>query len=149
VREALKIHETSPRLVTFSVTRDLASNRIAREFLEQEYQGRCQVTGQTFPKSRGGNYFEALSLVGRLDAEYLNDAGNMLCLCPDMVARFMHGGFEWIDSIENKVRAFKSEIEGGSFDMRQITARVAGATVTITWSERHFLRLCALWNSGS
>jgi hypothetical protein len=149
VREALRIHETSPRLVTFSVTRDLASNKIAREFLELEYQGRCQITGQTFPKSRGGNYFEALSLVGRLDAEYLNDAGNMLCLCPDMVARFMHGGFEWIDSIEDKVRAFESEIEGGTFDMRQIAARVAGATVTITWSERHFLRLCALWNSGS
>lgn len=148
VHEALKVHENSPRLVTFSVTRDLASNKIAREFLEQEYQGRCQVTDQTFQKSRGGNYFEALSLVGRLDAEYLNDAGNMLCLCPDMVARFMHGGFEWIDSIEDKVRAFKSEVEGGTCDMRQVAARVAGATVTITWSERHFLRLCALWNAG-
>jgi hypothetical protein len=148
VREALKIQETSLRLVTFSVTRDLSSNKIAREFLEQEYQGRCQVTDQTFPKSRGGNYFEALSLVGRLDAEYLNDAGNMLCLCPDMAARFMHGGFEWIDSIEDKVQAFKSEMEGGTFNMRQIAARVAGATVTITWSERHFLRLCALWNAG-
>jgi hypothetical protein len=146
VREALKIHETSPRLVSFSITRDLASNKIAREFLEQEYQGRCQVTGQTFPKSRGGNYFEALSLVGRLDAEYLNDAGNMLCLCPDMVARFMHGGFDWIDSIEDKVRVFKSEVEGGAVDMRQVVARVAGETVKITWSERHFLRLCALWN---
>jgi len=148
VREALKVHETSPRSVTFSVTRDLASNKIAREFLEQEYQGRCQVTDKTFQKSRGGNYFEALSLVGRLDAEYLNDAGNMLCLCPDMVARFMHGGFEWIDSIEDKVRAFKSEREGGTLDMRQVAARVAGATVTITWSERHFLRMCALWNAG-
>ncbi len=148
VREALKTQETSPRLVTFSITRDLVSNKIAREFLEKEYQGRCQITEQTFPKSRGGNYFEALSLVSRLDAEYLNDAGNMLCLCPDMVARFMHGGFEWIDSIEDKVQSFKSEMEGGSVDMRQVAARVAGATVTITWSERHFLRLCALWNAG-
>lgn len=148
VREALKIHETSPRLITFSAIRDLASNKTAREFLEQEYQGRCQVTDQTFPKSRGGNYFEALSLVSRLDAEYLNDAGNMLCLCPDMVARFMHGGFEWLDSIEDKVRAFKSDREGGTRDMRRVAARVAGATVTITWSERHFLRMCALWNAG-
>ena len=147
VREALKTHETSPRFVTFSVARDLTSNKSARAFLEQEYQGRCQVTDQTFPKSRGGNYFEALSLVGRLDAEYLNDAGNMLCLCPDMVARFMYGGFEWIDSIEGKVRFFKSEMEGGTLDMRQVAARVAGAVVTITWSERHFLRMSALWDA--
>ncbi len=148
VREALTAHEISPRLVSFAVTRNLTSNKIAREFLEQEYLGHCQVTGQTFPKSRGGNYFEALSLVSRLDAEYLNDAGNMLCLCSDMVARFMHGGFEWVDSIEDKVQAFKSEVEGGTVDMRQVAAQVAGATVTITWSERHFLRLCALWNAG-
>jgi hypothetical protein len=149
VRESLTIQETSPKVVTFSVTRDLTSNKFAREFLEQEYQGRCQVTDKTFPKSRGGNYFEALSLVDRLDAEYLNDAGNMLCLCPDMRARFLHGGFEWLDSIEDKVRAFKSEMEGGTLNMRQVAARVAGTAVTITWSERHFFKLCALWNVGS
>ncbi|HNK20024.1 MAG TPA: hypothetical protein PLG92_16785, partial [Piscinibacter sp.] len=60
VREAVTTHRTSPRIVTFSVARDLSSNKLAREFLEQEYQGRCQVTGQTFPKRTGGNYFEAL-----------------------------------------------------------------------------------------
>jgi hypothetical protein len=148
VRDALKTHNTSPRLVTFSVTRDRASNKLAREFLEQEYQGRCQVTGQTFPKRTGGNYFEALSLVGRLDAEHLNDPGNMLCLCADVAAQFMYAEFAWLDSVEEKILGFKAEKEGGTEAMRKISARVAGRTLTITWSERHFLRLCALWSAA-
>lgn len=148
VREAVTTHRTSPRIVTFSVARDLSSNKLAREFLEQEYEGRCQVTGQTFQKRTGGNYFEALSLVGRLDAEYLNDPGNMLCLCADVAAQFMYAEFAWLDSVEDKIVGFKAEKEGGTEAMRKISARVAGKTLTITWSERHFLRLCALWNTA-
>jgi hypothetical protein len=145
VREAVTTHRTSPRIVTFSAVRDLSSNKLARDFLEQEYQGRCQVTGQTFQKRAGGNYFEALSLVGRLDAEHLNDPGNMLCLCANVAAQFTHAEFAWLDSVEEKILGFKAEKEGGTEAMRMITARAAGKTLTITWSERHFLRLCALW----
>jgi len=148
VREAVTTHRTSPRIVTFSVARDLSSNKLAREFLEQEYQGRCQVTGQTFQKRTGGNYFEALSLVGRLDAEHLNDPGNMLCLCADVAAQFMYAEFTWLDSVEEKILGFKAEKDGGTEAMRKISARVAGKTLTITWSERHFLRLCALWSAA-
>lgn len=148
VREAVTTHRTSPRIVTFSVARDLSSNKLAREFLEQEYQGRCQVTGQTFPKRTGGNYFEALSLVGRLDAEHLNDPGNMLCLCADVAAQFMYAEFAWLDSVEEKILGFKAEKEGGTEEMRKISARAAGKALTITWSERHFLRLRALWSAA-
>lgn len=148
VREAVTTHRTGPRIVTFSVARDLSSNKLAREFLEQEYQGRCQVTGQTFQKRTGGNYFEALSLVGRLDAEHLNDPGNMLCLCADVAAQFMYAEFAWLDSVEEKILGFKAEKEDGTEEMRKISARVAGKALTITWSERHFIRLCALWSAA-
>ena len=148
VREAVTSNRTNPRIVTFSVARDLPTNKLAREFLKEEYQGRCQATGQTFPKRSGGNYFEALSLVGRLDAEHLNNAGNMLCLCADVAAQFMYAEFTWIDSVEDKILGFKAEKEGGTEVMRKISAKVAGKTLTITWSERHFLRLCALWNAA-
>ena len=148
VREDVTNHRINPRIVTFSIARDLSSNKLAREFLEQEYQGRCQATGQTFQKRTGGNYFEALSLVGRLDVEHLNNPGNMLCLCADAAAQFMYAEFTWIDSVEVKILAFKAEKDGGTEAMRKISARVAGKTITITWSERHFLRLCALWNAA-
>lgn len=146
-REAVKAERNSERIVTFSVVRHSSSNKVAKEFLEQQYQGRCQVTGQTFKKRTGGNYFEALSLIGRLEAEHLNHPGNMLCLCADVAAQFMHADFAWLDSVEEKILSFKAEKEGGIEGMRKITARVGGKTLTITWSEPHFLQLCALWNA--
>lgn len=147
VRETVKIHLTKSNLATFSLVRDSTSNKPARDFLEQEYQGRCQVTGQTFRKRTGGNYFEALVLVDRLDVEPLNNPGNMLCLCADVAAQFKFAEFSWIDSVEDKINAFKAEKNGGTEVMRQICVLVDGKRLTITWSERHFLRLCALWNA--
>lgn len=148
VRENMTTLRSTPGIVTFSFARDSSSNKLAREFLEQEYQGRCQVTGQTFTKRVGGNYFEALSLVERLDAEHLNDPGNMLCLCADVAAQFMFAEFAWLDSVEEKILGFKAETQGGTEEMRKISASVAGRVLTITWSERHFLRLCALWRAA-
>lgn len=145
VRESIASHNAKPRVISFSVARDSTSNKFAREFLDKEYQGRCQITGNTFQKSTGGNYFEALCLVSRIDAEYLNDPGNMLCLCPEFAAKLMHASFSWIDCIEEKVREFKTHAEGGEETMRQVSASVSGQPVTVTWSERHFLKLCALW----
>ncbi len=145
VRESIAPHNAKPRVISFSFARNPSPNKIAREFLDNEYQGRCQITGNTFQKSTGGNYFEALCLVSRIDAEYLNDPGNMLCLCPEFAAKLMHASFSWIDSIEEKVQEFKTHAEGGEETMRQVSASVAGQPVTVTWSERHFLKLCALW----
>lgn len=148
VQKAKDAHGTSSRIISFSVARESSSNKLAREFLEQEYQGRCQIAGYTFRKRSGGNYFVVVSLVSRLNAEYLNDAGNMLCLSADMAAQFMHADFAWIDSVEEKIRGFKATNEGGDEVMRQIRVRIAGRNLTVTWSERHFLRLVALWNAA-
>jgi|GEM_PF-1305870 len=143
--EALEAGRKRRRSVTFSLTPCSASNKAARKFLEEEYRGCCQVTSHTFKKRTGGNYFVALSLVGRLDAEHLNNAGNMLCLCAEMAAQFMHSDFEWSDDIEEKIVNFKAEKEGGTKEMRTVCAKVGGKSVAVTWSERHFMRLCALW----
>jgi hypothetical protein len=72
----------------------------------------------------------------------------MLCLCADVAAQFMYADFAWLDSFEEKILGFKTEKEGGIEAMRMISARVAGKTITIKWSERHFLRLCALWSTA-
>jgi len=148
VAEALVDNRMRRNFVNFTITRESSSNKPAREFLQQQYNGCCQVTGRTFTERTGENYFEALSLVPRLEAEYLNDAGNMLCLCADVAAQFMYAEFEWLDSVEEKILHFKAEIEGGTESMRQVSAKVAGSVLTITWSERHFMRLCALWNAA-
>ena len=93
----------------------------------------------------GKYYFEAVSLVSRLDVEYLNNPGNMLCLSAESAAKFMHASFEWLDDMETKVQQFWAERAGGSLQDRQMRIRLAGPEATITWTEQHFMRLISLW----
>src|SRR5712691_2022001 len=112
----------------------------------ESWLNNCQtVSGVRFPMVSGKNYFEAVSLVSRLDVEYLNNPGNMLCLSAESAAKFMHASFEWLDDIETKVQQFRAERDGGSLQDRQMRIRLAGQEATITWTEQHFMRLISLW----
>jgi hypothetical protein len=150
LREKLKEardEDNQPRAVTFRLVRERSDTKEAKTFLYHEYEGRCQVSGETFTKANGKNYFEAVTLVPTQGTEYLNNPGNMLCLSADTAARFMHASFEWVDDLGQKVDAFKTEREGGTVASRQVRVRLGGEERVITFTERHFLRLKALWDS--
>lgn len=132
----------------FVVIRERDDNKEARHFLYQQYKGACQVTGETFAKADGTNYFVAVALVPYQGAEYLNHAGNLLCLSADMAARFLYGAFEWIDDIGEKIEAFRPTTAGGSEQHRTIRVRITGEAHSIKFSEAHFLRLKALWGAA-
>ncbi len=141
-------HATTPKTIRFSPVRDQPSNREARRILYEEYQGRCQITEETFPKASANangeaeNYFEACSLVPYVNADYFNDAGNMLCVSADTMAKLNHASFEWLDDIETKIEEFNN---GGKTAQKiMIRIRLAGEDCVITWSQRHFMRLVAL-----
>jgi len=132
----------------FVVIRERDDNKGARQFLYQQYTGKCQVSGQTFSKADGTNYFVAVSLIPYQGTDYLNQAGNMLCLSADVAARFMYGTFEWLDDLGEKIEAFNPAASGGTEQHRTIRIRLAGEERAIRFSEAHFLRLKALWVSG-
>lgn len=132
----------------FVVIRERDDNKGARQFLYQQYSGKCQVSGQTFSKADGTNYYVAVSLIPYQGTDYLNHAGNMLCLCADVAARFMYGTFEWLDDLGEKIEAFKAATSGGAEQHRTIRIRLASDERAIRFSEAHFLRLKALWEAG-
>ena len=144
-------HLSTPQRTTFSPVRDLPSNEEARRFLYEEYCGLCQVTETTFPKAspnRHGvaeNYFEAYSLLSYTNTNYLNDAGNMLCVSADTMAKFNHASVEMKD-FEKKIESFIQSNEKPDKVIVQI--RLAGEECTITWSQRHFMRLVALYTKA-
>ena len=150
--EAVRDHPSTPRKIYFSPVRNLPSNKDAREFLYEQYQGRCQVTGTTFPKAsrndRGEaeNYFESCALLSYSNADYLNDAGNMLCVSADTMAKFKYASFEFIDTIDDAVKSFKDE--EGKVDKVSVRIRLAGEEYSITWTTRHFMRLVALYEKA-
>lgn len=87
--DKIRQHEGTPQTISFSVVRETSSNKSARHFLYEQYQGKCQITGFTFPKASANadgdtvNYFEACALLSYNDADYLNNEGNMLSVSAD------------------------------------------------------------------
>lgn len=152
VADGVQGHATTQKIIRFSPVRDQPSNKEARQTLYQEYQGYCQVTGETFPKASDNangeaeNYFEVCSLLPYGNADYLNDAGNMLCVSADTMAKLNHASFEWLDSIEHKIKEFDNG--GKAAQEIKIRIRLAGEECTIAWSQRHFMRLVTLYQKA-
>ncbi len=71
-----------------------AKNNEVRIFLQQQYKGKCQICDYTFPKRNGEAYFEGLYLVSKTRARWIDDRGNVLCLCANCCAKFKQGSVE-------------------------------------------------------
>jgi hypothetical protein len=142
-------YQSTSRKITFSPVRDQPSNVEARHFLYEQYHGRCQVTGTTFPKASSNtdgmakNYFEACSLLSYANADYLNNAGNMLCVSADTMAKFKFASIEFIENLEDAIETFKAN--GSRAESVSVKILLAGEECFIEWSQRHFMRLVALY----
>jgi CYTH domain-containing protein len=77
------------------------------------------------------------------NADYLNDAGNMLCVSADTMAKFKFASVEWVDSLEDKIELIKTNNE--KTEKVSVRIRLAGEECIITWSQRHLIRLAALY----
>ena len=152
VEAGVKEHQSAPRKITFSPLRDLPSNAEERRFLYEQYHGYCQITGATFPKANKNldgvaeNYFEACSLLSYANADYLNNAGNMLCVSADTMAKFKYASVEFLESIEDAIETFKANDEQA--ESVSVKIRLAGKECSIKWSQRHFMRLVALYEKA-
>ena len=124
--------------------------REARSFLYAEYQGRCQITGNTFPKASANSngeseyYFETVKVVNFNDNRCF-DPGNMLCLSADAYAKFKYASMEQIDTFEKLVSDFKA----ADMQLDKVTMRIqlAGEQVSITWNKRHFVRFLNIYEA--
>ena len=147
----VKLHQTTTQTIRFLPVSESPSNKHSRDFLYEQYQGKCQITGNTFPKSSANangdaeNYFEACSLRSYNNVDYLNVAGNMLCVSADTMAKLKNASFELLENIEPIIERFKNR-EKGEKENEKLKIQLAGEECQITWSERHFAYLVALWD---
>lgn len=152
IEEGVGEHQSTSRKITFSPVRNQPSNAEARRFLYEQYNGCCQITGTTFPKAskkadgKAENYFEACTLLSYGNADYLNDAGNMLCLSADTMAKFKYASREFLENLEDVVEKFKAN--GKSSEPVSVRILLAGEECSIKWSQRHFMRLVALYEKA-
>ena len=115
-----------------------------RTFLEQEYQGKCQICGKQLIKYNGEPYFEAINIIKRssLQDKFLGGielGWNSLCLCPNCAAAYQYSSKK-ISTLADQV--FEANIEAGSDRAIHIEVEIPmGNPVTIKYSPRHLLAL--------
>lgn len=64
----------------------------ARNYLFEQYGGKCQICGAAgFPTTRGDVFFEAIYLISTRKGEELDIAGNMVSVCALCSARLLNG----------------------------------------------------------
>jgi hypothetical protein len=112
-----------------------------RAFLEAEYAGHCQICGQTFPKRNGQPYFEGVYIISRTEAQWLDNAGNVLCLCPTCTAKFEYGAVQ-AEDIVDQLLALTTRLEGDGGEVIRIL--LCNHEVSIRFTERHLVRFQAL-----
>jgi hypothetical protein len=122
------------------VKRWKAKDNDVKTFLKEQYQGRCQVCGDSFAKRDGDPYFEGLYLVSRKEADWLDRPGNVLCLCATCCAKFLHG--EVIGKGDVVTQLKNAPIGGnGSGGRSSVELNLCGEEVELTYTERHLIDL--------
>jgi hypothetical protein len=116
-------------------------NKAIRDFLYEEYGGRCQICGETnrFPRRDGRAYFEAVYVIPHTEAAWTDEPGSVICLCALCSAKFQHGAVE-CQNIAQQIRAQKTANEG-AHGTPVVAIKLIGKAVTITFSERHLLEV--------
>lgn len=111
-----------------------------RVFLREEYRGRCQICGDTFLQANSGEpYFEAVYIVSRRNARWLDRPGNVLCLCPTHSAQFRHGELELAEPLSDQALD----------EANVVSMRLCGVDVTVEFTERHIMDLRELIKASS
>ncbi|MFW9257666.1 sacsin N-terminal ATP-binding-like domain-containing protein [Nostoc sp. CALU 546] len=106
-------------------------------FLKETYNGKCQICSETFPKRNGEAYFERVYLVSYTKARWIDQPGNVLCLCPTCCAKFKHGSVDPGDDIEEQINSLP--LTGGKLHIE-----LCGQDTYITFLERHIIALQGL-----
>ncbi|MEH1800482.1 MAG: hypothetical protein V7L13_15215 [Nostoc sp.] len=119
-----------------------SKNNEVRIFLKEEYKGKCQICDYTFPKRNSQPYFEGLYLVSQTRARWIDDRGNVLCLCANCCAKFKQGSIGAEDILEQ----IEEEVEKSN---PVLHIQLCGEDVNIRFSKKHIIYLQALLNASS
>lgn len=120
------------------------SNKEERLFLEQEYDGHCQICLKQIRKYNGEYYFEAINIIkfSKLPERLANSGKygwNSLCLCPNCAAEYNYCSKK-ISSLYDQV--MQLDVEAGSEETIDVDIEMPeGKARRIRYSPRHFMAL--------
>jgi hypothetical protein len=124
-----------------------SKNSSVRIFLREQYDGLCQICQETFQQRDGQPYFEGVYLVSRTKARWIDREGNVLCLCANCSAKFLHGEV-LAPTLLRQIENFKPLAQGGDPNPA-INIVLCGQFKSIRFTERHLLDLQQLLRASS
>ncbi len=113
-------------------------NPETRRFLQNEYGGHCQICEDSFLKRDGTPYFEAVHIIHRTRAHWLDHPRNALCLCANHSAQYRHGTVSTPD--DDVIGDIQSSEEGQPY---HLTIILCGEPQTIQFTANHIDELRA------
>lgn len=135
------------------VDRSSAESEEAKNFLNAEYDGQCQLCGVKIPTQKGTNYFNTYRFIKPKEGKaYSNHYSNVLCLCPNCFVRIgagpqpndiknilnYAGKLIHNDLLEQEVPEFKK-------DMYVVPILLSGTKKNIHFTKRHFNNLAVVY----
>lgn len=125
------------------VRKDTKPNKEEKQFLYNQYSGKCQVCSKIIVKRDGSYYFEAINLMDTsvLEEKYLsglNIGWNSLCLCPNCAAEYKHGAVSLYD-MQEKIQ--KLTIDRTVDDFIEFPIRMQGEERKLRYSPVHLFSL--------
>lgn len=117
---------------TLSLQRE-KRDQATKNFLKEEYGGRCQICDFTFPRRDGEPHFVAAYII---EYEILDDSANVLCLCPNHFAMFEHGA-KAAPNIIDKIRSYRNGPH------HSVKLQLIENEVEIRFTNRHIIDLIA------
>ena len=110
-----------------------------KEFLKEQYNGKCQICGFTFPKRNGEPHFVAVYILGY---EEIDDPANSICLCPNHFAMFRFGSTEAPDGIVDQINSYKI---GSPHHI--VKFHLIGQEIELRFMDRHIIDVITLLNN--
>ena len=120
------------------------SNKEERAFLEEQYDGVCQICGEQILKYNGDVYFEAINVIkySKLPEKLANSSKygwNSLCLCPNCAEKYNYSSKK-ISSLYEQVMDL--DVIPGSEETIDICIEMPmGRKKYIHYTPRHFMAL--------
>lgn len=135
--------EPADRKKKVIVRKEIVPNKEEKQFLYNQYSGKCQVCSKTIVKKDGSYYFEAINLMNTavLEEKYLtglNLGWNTLCLCPNCAAEYQHGAVSLYD-FKDKVLGLR--IDKSVDDYIEFPIKMQGEDRILRYSPVHLFNL--------
>lgn len=119
------------------------NDEAVKQFLKEQYSGKCQICGTRIKMRNGEPHFHAIAWLKQADLKREYNTGictawNALCLCPNCAARWKYSKVEMLDFIE---RVKEKAVQNRDGAMCKFGVRIEDEQRNVRYTPKHLIAL--------